>query len=248
MLCMPMPCRVRFKCELIATCQLFPTRLLTSVDEYKWYWHQMIYFPETINTISMRIQCYRHIHLFLLKLCTLTYSVHAGILKPWRGRLPGLPAVFSFYHVFSLPLSGSNWRSLFPPRGSGPPFPKMAPPFTGSAHTPLPGSGTPTVNGHYFLTINDSNIKVDFPLKTYSSMLTAIVDTIAKCSCRCSTETGLKATWQPLTEYAHFFPSYRWIVVCQFQDWENPVDPSFQKDCSIDSYFLPQLILMRRSF
>jgi hypothetical protein len=33
---------------------LFPTRLLTSEDEYKWYWHQMIYFPETINTISIR--------------------------------------------------------------------------------------------------------------------------------------------------------------------------------------------------
>jgi hypothetical protein len=31
---------------------LFPTRLLTSEDEYKWYWHQMIYFPEIINTIS----------------------------------------------------------------------------------------------------------------------------------------------------------------------------------------------------
>jgi hypothetical protein len=32
--------------------KLFPTRLLTSEDEYKWYWHQMIYFPETMNTIS----------------------------------------------------------------------------------------------------------------------------------------------------------------------------------------------------
>jgi hypothetical protein len=31
---------------------LFLTRLHTSEDEYKWYWHQMIYFPETINTIS----------------------------------------------------------------------------------------------------------------------------------------------------------------------------------------------------
>ncbi len=31
---------------------MFPTRLLTSEDEYKWYWHQMIYFPETINTVS----------------------------------------------------------------------------------------------------------------------------------------------------------------------------------------------------
>ncbi len=27
---------------------LFPTRLLTSEDEYKWFWHQMIYFPGTI--------------------------------------------------------------------------------------------------------------------------------------------------------------------------------------------------------
>ncbi len=71
-----------------------------------------------------------------------TYSVYAGILKPWGGRFPWLPAVFSFYHVLSLPLSGLNWSSLFPPRGSDPPFPKMAPPFTGSAHTPLLGSGT----------------------------------------------------------------------------------------------------------
>ncbi len=71
-----------------------------------------------------------------------TYSVHAGILKPCRGRLPWLPAVFSFYHILSLSLSGLNWRSLFPPWGSDPPFPKMAPPFMGSAHTPLPGSGT----------------------------------------------------------------------------------------------------------
>jgi hypothetical protein len=71
-----------------------------------------------------------------------TYFVHAGILKPWRGRFPWPLVVFSSYHVFSLPLSGLNWRSLFPLWGSGPPFPKMAPPFTGSSHTPLPGSGT----------------------------------------------------------------------------------------------------------
>ncbi len=31
---------------------LFPTRLLTSEDECKWFWHQMIYFPGTINTMS----------------------------------------------------------------------------------------------------------------------------------------------------------------------------------------------------
>ncbi len=71
-----------------------------------------------------------------------TYYVFAGILKPWRGRLPWLLVVFSSYHVFTLPLSGLKWRSLFPPWGSCPPSPKMAPPFTGSTHTPLPGSGT----------------------------------------------------------------------------------------------------------
>jgi hypothetical protein len=37
---------------IFKTSYLFPTRLLTSEDEYKWYWHQMIYFPETINAIS----------------------------------------------------------------------------------------------------------------------------------------------------------------------------------------------------
>jgi hypothetical protein len=83
---------------------------------------------------------------FFLALHT-TYSVHAGILKPWRGRLPWLPAIFSFYHVLSLPLSGLSWHSLFLPWGSDPPFPKMAPPSTGSAHTPLPGSGTLPLQG-----------------------------------------------------------------------------------------------------
>jgi hypothetical protein len=28
------------------------TASFTSEDKCKWYWHQMIYFPETINTIS----------------------------------------------------------------------------------------------------------------------------------------------------------------------------------------------------
>ncbi len=37
---------------------LFPTRLLTSEDEYKWLWHQMIYFPGTINIVSTWLYCY----------------------------------------------------------------------------------------------------------------------------------------------------------------------------------------------
>ncbi len=46
------------------------------------------------------------------------------------------------YHVFPLPLSGANWRSLSLLLGSGSPFPKMAPPSAGSAHTPFVGSKT----------------------------------------------------------------------------------------------------------
>jgi hypothetical protein len=45
-------------------------------------------------------------------------------------------------HVSPLPMSGANWRSLSLLWGLGPPFPKMAPSFTGSAHTPFPGYKT----------------------------------------------------------------------------------------------------------
>ncbi len=62
--------------------------------------------------------------------------MHAGILKQWRGHLLWLPVVFSFYHVFALPLPGLNWPSLFPPWGSDPPFPKMAALFTGPRTLP----------------------------------------------------------------------------------------------------------------
>ncbi len=41
-----------------ASLRLFPTRLLTSEDEYKWFWHQMIYFPGTINIVSTRLYCH----------------------------------------------------------------------------------------------------------------------------------------------------------------------------------------------
>jgi hypothetical protein len=62
---------------------MFPTRLLTSEDEYKWYWHQMIYFPETINTVNMYNE-YNILDTFTCIFLAMhtTYSVHAGILKP----------------------------------------------------------------------------------------------------------------------------------------------------------------------
>ncbi len=88
---------------------LFPTRLLTSEDECKWFWHQMIYFPGTINIVST--QSYHHDYkhrynsLSIFQLCTSTYSVHAGILKLWRGRLPCPLVVFSFHCRSRLPTS-----------------------------------------------------------------------------------------------------------------------------------------------
>jgi hypothetical protein len=120
---------------------LFPTRLLTSEDECKWYWHQMIYFPGTIDTISTTITSSPIHSLVPSWVMYINLLCQAGITKPCGGRHPW-PLV-----VFSLPLSGLNWRSLLSPRGSSPSFPNMAAPFTGSAHTPLPGSGTLPANG-----------------------------------------------------------------------------------------------------
>ncbi len=110
-------------------------------------WIQMVLAPNDLFSWNNKYNTYNEYNVTDTFTCIFlamhtTYSVHAGILKPWRGCLPWLPVVFSSYHVFFLPLSGLNWRSLFPPWGSGPPFPKMAPPFTGSTHTPLPRSGT----------------------------------------------------------------------------------------------------------
>jgi hypothetical protein len=87
--------------------QLFPTRLLTSEDEYKWYWHQMIYFPETINTISMynnytftdTFTCFFLSYARQHTLCMLASRSHAGVV---------ILGLLSSSHVFSLPLSGLN--------------------------------------------------------------------------------------------------------------------------------------------
>ncbi len=64
-----------------------------------------------------------------------THSVHNYLLKSWWSRLlrPRSPC-----YVFPPPLSGINWRSLPLPGGPGPPTPKVASLFPGSAHTPSP--------------------------------------------------------------------------------------------------------------
>ncbi len=104
-------------------------------------WIQMVLAPNDLFSWNNKYNKYNEYSItntftcFFLAMHT-TYSVHADILKPWRGRLPWPFAVLSFYHVLSLPLSGLNWRSLFPPWGSGPPFPKMAPPYQGPRTLP----------------------------------------------------------------------------------------------------------------
>ncbi len=100
-------------------------------------WHRMIYFPETIiqkDTIPVMVMLYN--------CCTMhnnTHSVHNRLLKPWWGRLL---CPQSSCLVFPPPLSGLNWCSLSPLGGPGPPTPKVASPFPGSAHTPSPGFRT----------------------------------------------------------------------------------------------------------
>ncbi len=111
-------------------------------------WMQMVIAPNDLFSWNNRYNKYSVTNVtnifthFLLELCMWTHSVHAHVLKPWRGSLPWPPAISSFCHVFPLPLSGLNWRSLSPLGGPGPSPSKMAPLFTGSAHTPLLGSGT----------------------------------------------------------------------------------------------------------
>ncbi len=95
-------------------------------------WMQMVIAPNDLFSWNNRYNKYSVTNIFthfLLELCTWTHSVHARILKPWRGSLPWPPAISSFCHVFPLPLSGLNWRPLSPLGGPGPSPSKMAPPI-----------------------------------------------------------------------------------------------------------------------
>jgi hypothetical protein len=84
---------------------LFPTWLLTSEDEYKWYWHQMIYFPETINTIST----------------TITPSPIHSLVSPWAMHINLLCACWHYEAIrgsSSLASCRLLTSSLFPCLGS----------------------------------------------------------------------------------------------------------------------------------
>ncbi len=139
-----MPCHQKHRVKL-SIVFLFPTRLLTSEDEYKWYWHQMIYFPETINTVSTWIYIHRQcIHFYLLaehnnSLCACWHlKAVKGSSSSSSCRLLISPCITSY----PFPCPGSTDALCSRLWGPVPPFPKMASLFTGSAHTPFHGSTT----------------------------------------------------------------------------------------------------------
>ncbi len=82
-------------------------------------WIQMVLTPNDLFSWNNKYSKYTIILLWLytstmdslliFQLCTSTYSVHAGILKLWRGRLPCPLVVFSFHYVSRL--SSSSVRS-----------------------------------------------------------------------------------------------------------------------------------------
>ncbi len=127
----------------------------------------MVLAPNGLFSWNNKYSKYMNIYIakvftFIFLLSTTTHSVHAGISKPWGGRLPCPVVVFSshVYHVLSLSLPRLNWRSLSPPPGPVPPFPKMASLFTGSAHTPFPGSTTETMSCQQGFIIFGNNCRV----------------------------------------------------------------------------------------
>jgi hypothetical protein len=68
---------------------------------------------------------------FIFLLSTTNHSVHAGISKPWRGRLPRPVVVFSSHHVSCLIsfLVRAQLTLFVPASGTGSPFPQNGVPI-----------------------------------------------------------------------------------------------------------------------
>ncbi len=64
-------------------------------------------------TFNDTFTCFFLSYAHQLTLCMLASRSHVGVV---------ILVLLSSSHVFSLPLSGLNWRPLFPPWGSGPPL------------------------------------------------------------------------------------------------------------------------------
>ncbi len=95
------------------------------------FYYQMIYFPETNNTIK-HDSCYGYKYSNYYTVHNNTHSVHKRLLVMWRARLLCLDA---FRYVYPPPLSEANCLPFPPLGGPGPPATKMAPFSPGSTHT-----------------------------------------------------------------------------------------------------------------
>ncbi len=78
-------------------------------------------------------------------------------------------------HVFPLPVSEANWRSLFLLWGSAPPFPKMAPSFTGSAHSPFPGYKTTVLRDFWLCFFFHQKLLVPLVTRILSNFIQRVI-------------------------------------------------------------------------
>ncbi len=111
---------------------LTPNDLFSWNNKYSKYTSYYCNYIHEYNSLSAFQLCTP------LTLCMLAFWSCEGVVF----LVHSLSSHFTADHVFPLPLSGVNWRSLSLLWGSGPPLPKMAALSTGSAHTPFLGSNT----------------------------------------------------------------------------------------------------------
>jgi hypothetical protein len=99
-------------------------------------WIQMVLAPNDLFAWNNKYSKYMNIYItrtftFIFLLSTTTHSVHAGISKPWRGRLPRPVVVFSSHcvsHLISFPVQ-ATLTLLVPASGTGTPFPQNGVPI-----------------------------------------------------------------------------------------------------------------------
>ncbi len=129
--------------------------------------YQMIYFPETDNTIKHG-SCYGCWYSNYYTMHNDTHSVHKRSLVLWRARPLCLEAS---RYVYPPPLSDANCPPFPPPGGPGPPAPKMVPISPGSTHTPSAPSVTIRMQ-HLKIKCKESWMicEMDFPTYIFHSI------------------------------------------------------------------------------
>jgi hypothetical protein len=131
-------------CEIYSMYSIVPdTASRTSEDECKWWKHQIIYFPETINTMNtMSLRIFTHFLLegyaHQLTLCMLAFWSHEGVV--FLVFLPSPHLITSFH----LPCLGST-DAHCPRLGVPVPLPPKWRPFPQGPRT-LPYRGSEQVS------------------------------------------------------------------------------------------------------